>query len=69
MSDVSLGSCESKDPLHALNVVSSSNKLSIQNMTAFGDAEDIFIKDPIESSGGTIIFTIDVRRKFMPGMK
>lgn len=50
-----------------LAIVSSSNKLPLQNIAAFGDAEDIFYENVIESSGGTIIFTIDVRRKFMPG--
>ncbi len=51
----------------SLSVLSCAKKLYIENFAAFGDAEDILNDKVIKSDGGTIIFTIDVRRQFMPG--
>lgn len=54
-------------PSSKLPVFSCAKKLFIENIAAFGDAEDILNDKVIKSDGGTIIFTIDVRRQFMPG--
>lgn len=54
-------------PSSTLSVFSCAKKLFIENMIAFGDAEDILNDKVIKGDGGTIIFTIDVRRQFMTG--
>lgn len=38
----------------------------LENVVAFGDAEDI-LNEVMRSEEGTIAFTIDARRQFMPG--
>lgn len=47
----------------ALSFVSCLKKLSIENIVAFGDAEDILNDEVITSDGGTIIFTILVNKR------